>query len=184
MDPPAGFLVAGHPRAVFAALPGQLFVIRQTICVIVGINEILAGVIGRVNIDQLHLARIGFAQQLQHLQIIALDHNVLGRVPILAVALCRAQRAEAWGQRKGARAGLAFPIQAIAFSAFFHLVAQQLSQYLEIDLSVGNDAREQGFERRDIFPNHIPRMCGRIVTGNGRDGVIVDCHFLPFVFLL
>ena len=50
-----------------------------------------AGVIGRIDIDHLHFAQIGFPQQLEHIQIIPLDIEVLCAVKIHALLEAGAQ---------------------------------------------------------------------------------------------
>ena len=44
---------------------------------IVIVDKIIARIIGRINVDHLDLAQIGFLQELQHFQIVALDVEVL-----------------------------------------------------------------------------------------------------------
>ena len=53
---------------------------------IVGIDEVVAGVVRRVDVDHLHLAEIALLQQLKDFQIVALDVEVFGGVPVLADA--------------------------------------------------------------------------------------------------
>ncbi len=50
---------------------------------IIGIDEVVARVIRRVDINHLHLAEIAFLQELEHFQIVALDVEVFGTVPVL-----------------------------------------------------------------------------------------------------
>ena len=59
---------------------------------IVGIDEVVAGVVRRVDIDHLDLAEIAFLQELEDFQIIALDVEVFGSVPVLALRHAGAQR--------------------------------------------------------------------------------------------
>jgi len=59
---------------------------------IVGIDEVVAGVVRRVDIDHLDLAEIALLQELENFQIVALDVEVFGGVPILALCHTGAQR--------------------------------------------------------------------------------------------
>ena len=59
---------------------------------IIGIDEVVARVIRRVDINHLHLAEIAFLQELEHFQIVALDVEVFGAVPIFAFFDAGAQR--------------------------------------------------------------------------------------------
>ena len=45
----------------------------------------LPSVIGRVDVYELHLAGIALLQELEHFQVVALEHQVLRRVPIDAL---------------------------------------------------------------------------------------------------
>ncbi|GIX03805.1 MAG: hypothetical protein KatS3mg113_0811 [Planctomycetaceae bacterium] len=66
MIPAARFRVAGLKIAVVVGLAGQLEVGQERIGVDVGINEVLAGVVRWVNVDQLLAAEVRLEQQLQH----------------------------------------------------------------------------------------------------------------------
>lgn len=37
------------------------------------VDKVVAGVVGRVDVDHLYLAQVAFQQQFQHLQVVALD---------------------------------------------------------------------------------------------------------------
>ena len=58
---------------------------------IIGIDEVVAGVVRRVDIDHFDLAEIALLQKLEDFQIIALDVEVFGGVPVLALRHARAQ---------------------------------------------------------------------------------------------
>ena len=92
-------LGVGHkPVAFFIILTAIIHIVRRTLGKIVLIDKIIAGVVRRINVDHLDLAQIGFLQELQHFQIIALDVEILtvktAGHSILAHAVChnRAQR--------------------------------------------------------------------------------------------
>ena len=71
------FGVCHHTVAFFIILTAIIHIFRRTLGKIVLIDKIIACVIGRINVDHLDLAQIGFLQELQHFQIIALDVEVL-----------------------------------------------------------------------------------------------------------
>lgn len=114
MKPPAGFGIAADFGPAFA-LPGNLQIIFNVVLKIIGIHKIFAGVVRRVDVNQLHLVGIAFLQQLEHLQVVALNHQVLRGIPIHALIRARAQRAGAGRQSQLARAALAVPVEAIFF---------------------------------------------------------------------
>ena len=45
---------------------------------IILIHKVISSVVRRVDIDHLHLAQIGFLQQLEHFQVVPFDVEVLG----------------------------------------------------------------------------------------------------------
>ena len=90
MDNSIGFSIATDLPAAFH-LPSEFQIIPDIIPIIVRVNKILAGVVRGVDVNELHLPGIALLQQLQHFQIIALDHQVPGRVPIHAVLRAGAQ---------------------------------------------------------------------------------------------
>ena len=68
----------GHkPVAFFVILTAVSHIFVSTLGKVVLIDKIVAGVVGRININHLDLAKIGFLQEFQHFQIIALDIKVL-----------------------------------------------------------------------------------------------------------
>ena len=65
-------------------LLGHFLIASHGIGKIVRINEVVAGVVGRIDIDHLHLPVVGSLQELQHLQIVALNVQILGGIPVYA----------------------------------------------------------------------------------------------------
>ena len=59
---------------------------------IIGVDKVVAGVVRRINVDHLDLAEIALLQELEDFQIIALDVEVFGGVPVLALRHAGAQR--------------------------------------------------------------------------------------------
>src|SRR5271157_4742378 len=111
---PARCLRVGTELASLAInLARELEVILNVVLKVVGIDEVTAGVIGRIDVDQLDLAGIALLQELEHFEIITLDHEVLGGIPIDALLRARAKRAGGGGQRDLAGVALAVPVEAI-----------------------------------------------------------------------
>lgn len=71
-------LGVGHKAvAFFIILTAIIHIVRRTLGKIILIDKIVTRIIRRINVDHLDLAQIGFLQELQHFQIIALDIKVL-----------------------------------------------------------------------------------------------------------
>ena len=86
------FGVGHHAVAFFVILAAVSHVILGALCKIILIDKVIACIIGRVNVDHLDLTQIGFLQELQYFQIVALDVEVLtvktAGCAILANAVC------------------------------------------------------------------------------------------------
>ena len=93
----------------------------------------MAGVVGRVDVDHLHLAQVRFLQELQHLQVVTFDVEVLRGVPVLALL-----RAGAQGLADGFvgfydGGFLAYPSKFIGLVSLQNRVRQHLLEQLKID---------------------------------------------------
>ena len=93
----------------------------------------MAGVVGRVDVDHLHLAQIGLLEQLEHLQVVALNVQVFGGVPVLALL---------WTGAQGLADGLvslhdggflAHPGELVGLVPLQHIVGQHLLKQLKVD---------------------------------------------------
>ena len=111
------------------------FTVFFTLCThkIVCIDEVVARIIRRININHLDLAEIALLQEFQDFQIIALDIEILRGIPVAAVCFHRAQRFRDWPRRFRHCRLFADPCKFIALVAFHHIPAQKLLQNLEID---------------------------------------------------
>ena len=121
----------------------------------------MPGVVRRVDIDHLDLAEIALLQELEDFQIIALDVEVFGGIPVTAVLLHRAQGLGDGPCRLCHGRFFAHPCEFIALVAVHHLPAQKLLQHLKIDAApdltvlaphLGNG---RGKQHRDLI--NIPR---------------------------
>ena len=100
---------------------------------IIGIDEVVARVIRRVDINHLHLAEIAFLQEFEHFQIVALDVEVFGTVPVFAFF-------DAWAQRLADglvgfhnRRLFANPRKFVCFVAVHHVGGKHLLEQFKID---------------------------------------------------
>ena len=100
---------------------------------IVGIDEVVAGVVRRVDIDHLDLTKIAFLQQLEDFQIVALDVEVFGGVPVFALCHAGAQRlANRLVGFHDSRL-LADPCKLVCLVPVHHVRRKHLFQQLKID---------------------------------------------------
>ena len=126
-------------RAELAAfginLAGILQIGLQGLAVVVRVDEVVAGVVGRIDIDHLDLAQVGLLQELQDLKVVALDDEVLRRVEVDALLRTGAKRPEARHLDRLETIGLARPVHPIAFLAHVHCLAQSKFQPFNINFS-------------------------------------------------
>ena len=134
------FGVCHHAVAFFVILAAVFHVILGALCKVVLIDKIIAGVVRRVNVDHLDLAQIGFLQELQHFQIVALDIEVFAvkaaGCAILAntVGHHRTQRCRDGRIGRQHRLFLIWPSKLIAFlPTFYDRIGKLLPQNVKVN---------------------------------------------------
>ena len=100
---------------------------------IIGIDKIVAGVVRRVDIDHFDLAEIAFLQELEDFQIIALDVEVFGGVPVLALCHTGAQRLPDRLVCFHDSRLLTDPCELVCLISVHHIRRKHLFQQLKID---------------------------------------------------
>ena len=100
---------------------------------VVPVDEVVARVVRRVNVDQLDLAEIALLQKLKDFQIVSLDIEVFRAVPVHALLRAGAQRlADGLVGLHNGRL-LAYPGKLICLVAVHHVARQHLPQQLKVD---------------------------------------------------
>lgn len=165
MEPSAGVGIAADLAATFH-LPRQLHVVLDAVVEVVGVDEVFAGVVRWVDVDELDFAGVALLQQLQHLQVVALDHQVLGGVPVHAVFGAGPQRAGAGGQRQLAGGALAVPVQAVLLVGVGHGgVAHQGLQHVHVDGwalgALGHQFREELAQLGQVVSHQVNALTCR-----------------------
>ncbi|OQA12582.1 MAG: hypothetical protein BWY63_03724 [Chloroflexi bacterium ADurb.Bin360] len=79
---PAGLRVAGEQVAGAILLTRELQVARERVAEVIGVDEVVAGIVGRVNVDHLHTPEVGFEQEFEDLKVVALDKKMPGSVEV------------------------------------------------------------------------------------------------------
>ena len=136
-------MIAAHSfRVALGGLLGHFFVPGHGVSEVIGIDKIIAGVVGRVDIDHLHLAVVSRLQQLQDLQVVALDVEVPGGVPVHAFLRAGAQGAGGTllGQPQAFR--LALPLKLVLLKIVVDVLAAQRKQLVNIQLALADTLRE------------------------------------------
>ena len=71
----------------------QLQVVLDIVLEVVRVHEVIAGVVRRVDVDQLDLVGVALLQKLQHLQVVAFDQRMLCGVPVHAFLVINLSKA-------------------------------------------------------------------------------------------
>ena len=145
MEASRSFGVRREFLTALAGLAGKFEVVLNVVLKVVGIDEVLAGVIGRVDIDELHLSGVGFLEELEDFEVVAFYHEVLGRIPIDAVFRAWTQGAGRGGEGELAGASFAMPIQAVFLFALIYVATKQLLEYIEVNLPLSYRFRKNIF---------------------------------------
>ena len=72
VKPPAGIGIAADLAATIG-LPREFQVVLDVVLEVVRVDEVLARVVRRVDVDELDLAGVVLAQELQRVEVVALD---------------------------------------------------------------------------------------------------------------
>ena len=136
-------------------LPGEFEVVLDVVLKVVGIDEVLAGVVRRVDVDELHLAGVALLEELEDFEVVALDHEVLRGVPVHALLRAGAQRAGGGREGELPGAALAVPVEAVFLLPLVHRAAEELLQHLEVDLPLGERFGEERLELLDVLREDI-----------------------------
>ena len=114
-------------------------VTREEVVILLGLMEviliykIITRIVRRVDINHLHLAHIGVLEQFEHFQIITLNIEVLGILPVYTLLRVRAQGlADGLGcLLKGST--FAHPSEVVTLITLSDIITQQQAQFLEIN---------------------------------------------------
>ncbi len=167
MVPTAGVLVGAGGGAVIIQLPGVAQVIVQPFAVVVGIDEFVAGVVGRVDVDHFDAAVIGLLQQLEHFQIVALDDEVFAAVPVDALLRLRTQCGDAGCLHVAKGLALARPGKAVTLNARIDVLAQRGLELVEVDFAFAENLWRSFVQLRQQIATGI---------GSGEEKFVVVGH--------
>ena len=133
---------------LFAHLPGVAQIILEPFAVVIGIDEFVAGVVRRVDIDHLDLAVIRLLQQLEDFEIVPFDDLILCRIPGHTLRRLRQERRDTGNLHVAKGFGLAGPGKTVTLSAFLQRRAQSRFQFVEIDLPLAENLRRNFVQMR------------------------------------
>ena len=86
METAVAFGVLHHAVALFIELTAVGKILIRTLSKVILIHKVVAGVVRRINVDHLDFSEIGFLQQLQHFEVVALNIEVFGGIKVHAAS--------------------------------------------------------------------------------------------------
>ena len=108
-----------HQRAIVGEIVDSLEVVLFAFLKAVGIDEtVRAGVVGRIDVDELDLAEVRLLQDLEHFQVLAFDEHVLRLIEVHRLVALGPERGGGRCLQHFVGVALAGPGQGIAFAAF------------------------------------------------------------------
>lgn len=126
METAVAFGVLHHAVALFIELTAVGKILIRTLSKVILIHKVVAGVVRRINVDHLDFSEIGFLQQLQHFEVVALNIEVLCGVKVHAFLPAGTQRLIDRCVGKQNRLFLIRPSKLIALLITVHYLAGNL----------------------------------------------------------
>ena len=155
---PLLFIEQGAPLLV--AVAGERLIFLAAHGEVVIVDEVVPRVAGRVDVDHLHLPEVGLQQQLEGVEVVALDVEVLGGVEVDGFRPSGAQGLADGRVGEGEGLALAGPVEPVALARPVDDIGRQfLLQKVEINrppdraigpLGLGDAVRKKGGDALDI----------------------------------
>ena len=122
-----------YALALFVDNTGSLILFALGTMEVIMIHEVVACIVRRVDVYHLHLAHIGVLEQFEHFEVVALNIEVLGGVPVDALFRTRAQGFSTRSHRLTLSSPLANPREVIHLWGIVHrIITQQRTQFLKV----------------------------------------------------
>jgi len=106
------------PHNITLIIGDTCFRLITTACLleVVIVDEIITGIVGRVDIDHLDLAVIRLVQDLQRRQVVALDKHIARRIPIDGIRLVGMERLDSLLLDGSENVALTLPAKPVALT--------------------------------------------------------------------
>jgi hypothetical protein len=143
----------------------QLEVRLERVGVIVGIDKIVAGVVGRVNVNHLDAPKVRLVEEFQNFEVVAFDEQVLCVGDVHAFAWRGDERRAAWRLQEADRVALARPRERITFRTFVHHIAQRGAQFFKIHFVFAERLWKNLAQLFNLLAKQIGRLFGHRFAG-------------------
>ena len=136
-----GFGIGTNLFITFVHLLAKLQVVLQTFLEIIRIDKIFTSVIRRIDVNHLDTVVVLLLQDFQHLEVITLDENIIGCIPIFTFIFGGLERRSRRVLGCPQRLLLARPKQPKPLIRLASILRQQLLQLNYIHLAIRNRLR-------------------------------------------
>ena len=112
----------------------SLVIFTLALLEVIVIHEVVARVVRRVDVNHLHLAEVRLLEEFEGFEVVALDIDVLGVVPIHTILWHRAQGLGDRLRRLTSSLLLTHPVKLVSFGCILHgIIAKQLAEHTEVN---------------------------------------------------
>ena len=161
------------PRGVIAStrfriacyLLRPLEVRLEWVGVIVGIDKIVAGVVGRVNVNHLDAPKVRLVEEFQNFEVVAFDEQVLCVGDAHAFAWRGDERRTARRLQQANRIAFARPRERITFGALVRHIAERGAQFFKIHLVFAERVCKNLAQLFNLLAKQIGRLFGQRFAG-------------------
>ena len=130
----AAIATAHESVALLIHVASSLVIFTLALLEVIVIHEVVARVVRRVDVNHLHLAEVRLLEEFEGFEVIALDIDVLGIVPIHTILRHRAQGLVDRLCCLTSSLLLAHPVKLVSFGGILHgIVAKQLAEHMEVN---------------------------------------------------
>ena len=129
--------------AEFVGLTRKLQVWANWVRVIIAVHEIIARVVGRVDVDHFDLPVVVLLQDLEDFEVVTLDEHVLGGVPIYRVLFVGHQGCRRRCLRRSDGLCLSGPGQTEPLTGVINIDSEDDFELTDVNFPVGHDLWEQ-----------------------------------------
>lgn len=138
MEASIAFRIGDELATFVVVIAAFRFVSGDGFTEVVFVDEVVACVVRRVDVDELDFAGVVLAQELQRVEVVSLDVQVPGGVPVLATFLDGSQGLGDGFAGEAFRLAFAGPSELVAFPVAFRHITKSLFQRVEVHRTFGS----------------------------------------------
>ena len=131
-------MIASHGfRIAFGRLLRDFLVFCQRICEIVSVNEIMSGIVWRIDVDHLDLTVIGGLKEFENFEVVPFQIKVLRGIEVDAFLATWPKRGGTAFLCKFETVGFPFPAELVFFEIVCGIISAKRQQFFQIQFAFG-----------------------------------------------